>query len=61
MSEKIPNTQKNCVMDRAVVAYADILRRRKIKMKQLAWKIIYHKYEGLEKKAVDFLSKEAGK
>ena len=30
-------------------------------MKQLAWKIIYHKYEGLEKKAVDFLSKEAGK
>ena len=49
MSEKIPNTQKNCVMDRAVVAYADILRRRKIKMKQLAWKIIYHKYEGLEK------------
>lgn len=30
-------------------------------MKQLAWKIVYHKYEGLEKKAVDFLSKEAGK
>lgn len=30
-------------------------------MKQTAWKIIYHSYEGLEKKAVDFLSKEAGR
>lgn len=31
------------------------------KMKQTDWKIIYHNYQGLEKKAVDFLSKEAGK
>ena len=30
-------------------------------MKQTDWKIIYHNYQGLEKKAVDFLSKEAGK
>ena len=30
-------------------------------MKQTDWKIIYNNYQGLEKKAVDFLSKEAGK
>lgn len=30
-------------------------------MKQTTWKIVYNSYEGLEKKAVDFLSKEAGK
>jgi len=30
-------------------------------MKQTDWKIIYSKYEGLQKKAVDFLSKEAGR
>ena len=30
-------------------------------MKQTEWKIIYHNYQGLEKKAVDFLSKEAGR
>ena len=30
-------------------------------MKQTTWKIIYHNYQGLEKKAVDFLSKEAGR
>lgn len=30
-------------------------------MKQTGWKIVYDKYDGLEKRAVDFLSKEAGK
>ncbi len=30
-------------------------------MKQTSWKIIYHNYQGLEQKAVDFLSKEAGR
>ena len=30
-------------------------------MKQTEWKIVYSKYEGLQKKAVDFLSKEVGK
>ena len=30
-------------------------------MKQTEWKIIYSRYEGLQKKAVDFLSKEAGR
>ena len=30
-------------------------------MKQTDWKIIYQSYQGLQKKAVDLLSKEAGK
>ena len=30
-------------------------------MKQTDWKIIYSSYEGMEKKAVHLLSKEAGK
>ena len=30
-------------------------------MKQTEWKILYDKYDGLEKKAVDLLSKEAGR
>lgn len=30
-------------------------------MKQTEWKIIYQDYQGLQKKAVDFLSKEAGR
>ena len=30
-------------------------------MKQTDWKILYTSYEGLEKKAVDFLSREVGK
>ena len=36
-------------------------KAQKKKMKQTDWKIIYHNYQGLEKKAVDFLSNEAGK
>ena len=30
-------------------------------MKQADWKIVYHKYEGMEKRAIELLSKEAGK
>ena len=30
-------------------------------MKQTEWKIVYHKYEGMEKRAIELLSKEAGK
>ena len=30
-------------------------------MKQTDWKIIYTKYEGITKKAIHLLSKEAGK
>lgn len=30
-------------------------------MKQADWKIVYHKYEGMEKRAIELLSKDAGK
>ena len=42
-----------------------IYRERKIPlegmMKQADWKIVYHKYEGMEKRAIELLSKDAGK